>query len=127
MSVHCLLLFNRLELSHRSCRCFVAGSRGAGERTLRTEELAGDVEGFAADDNNLLAVEELLGDDAGETAEEVALAVDNDLETSVLATAIPEPLPPIPQPNSNIARRVVQCVRRAAKVAIVWPLGIAAK
>ena len=48
-------------------------------RTLRSEELAGDVEGFAAHDDDLLAVEELFGDGAGEAAEEVALAVDHDL------------------------------------------------
>ena len=48
-------------------------------RTLRAEELAGDVEGLAADDDDLLAVEELLGDDAGEATEEVALAVNDDL------------------------------------------------
>ena len=41
-------------------------------RTLSPEELAGDVERLAADDNDLLAVEELLGDSAGETSEKVA-------------------------------------------------------
>lgn len=46
---------------------------------LGAEELARDVEGLAADDNDLLAVEELLGDDAGEATKEVALAVDDDL------------------------------------------------
>jgi hypothetical protein len=48
-------------------------------RTLRAEELAGDVEGFAADDDDLLAAEELLGDDAGQAAKQVALAIDHDL------------------------------------------------
>jgi len=48
-------------------------------RTLRAEEFAGDVEGLAADNDDLLAVEELLGNDAGKTAEEMALAVDDDL------------------------------------------------
>ena len=48
-------------------------------RTLRSEELAGDVEGFAADDDDFLAVEQLFGDGAGEAAEEVAFAVDHDL------------------------------------------------
>ena len=48
-------------------------------RTLRAEELARDVEGLAADDNDLLAVEELLGDDAGQAAKQVALAIDHDL------------------------------------------------
>ena len=57
-------------------------------RTLRAEELAGDVEGLAADDDDLLAVEELLGDDAGEATEEVALAVNDDLRSSMLATRV---------------------------------------
>jgi hypothetical protein len=48
-------------------------------RTLRSEELAGDVEGFAADDDDFLAVEELFGDGAGEAAEEVAFAVYHNL------------------------------------------------
>jgi hypothetical protein len=48
-------------------------------RTLRSEELAGDVEGFAADDDDFLAVEQLFGDGAGEAAEEVAFAVYHDL------------------------------------------------
>jgi len=44
---------------------------------LSAEELARDVEGFAADDNDLLTVEELLGDNAGKTTKEVALAVND--------------------------------------------------
>lgn len=44
-------------------------------RTFRAEELPGDVESFAADNDNLLAIEELFGDDAGQTTEEVSLAV----------------------------------------------------
>ena len=47
----------------------------AGGRTLRSKELPGDVESFAAHDDDLLAIEELFGDGAGETAEEVAFAV----------------------------------------------------
>lgn len=46
-------------------------------RTLRAEELAGDVKGLASHDDDLLAVEELLGDGAGEATEQVALAVDD--------------------------------------------------
>lgn len=49
----------------------------SGRRTLRAEELAGDVEGFTSHDNDLLAVEQLLGDSAGKAAEQVALAVDD--------------------------------------------------
>lgn len=47
--------------------------------TLRAEELARDVQSLAADNDNLLAVEELLGNDAGQTAQQVALAIDHDL------------------------------------------------
>lgn len=49
------------------------------ERTLRTEELSGDVEGLAADNNNLLATQQLLGNNAGKTAQKVALAVNDNL------------------------------------------------
>lgn len=49
------------------------------KRTLSAEELAGDVESLAADNNDLLAIEELLGDDAGEATKEMALAIDDDL------------------------------------------------
>ncbi len=58
------------------------------KRTLRAEEFAGDVEGLAADDDDLLAVEELLGDDAGEATEEVALAVDDDLANSNISNRL---------------------------------------
>jgi hypothetical protein len=46
-----------------------------GECTFGAEELAGDVEGFAANDDDLLAIEELFGDGASETSEQVAFAV----------------------------------------------------
>jgi hypothetical protein len=45
---------------------------------LRTEELSRDVEGLAADDNDLLTAKELLGDNRGESAKEMALAIDDD-------------------------------------------------
>ena len=48
-----------------------------GKRTLRAEELAGDVKSLTSHDDDLLAVEELLGDGAGEATEQVALAVDD--------------------------------------------------
>jgi hypothetical protein len=37
-------------------------SMDRGERTLRAEELAGDVQGLASHNDDLLAVEQLLGD-----------------------------------------------------------------
>lgn len=49
-------------------------------RTLRAEELSGDVESLAADDDNLLAAQQLLGNNTGQAAEKVALAIDDDLE-----------------------------------------------
>ena len=49
------------------CVCVCVGGR-----TLGPEELAGDVERLATDNNDLLTVEELLGDSAGETSEKVA-------------------------------------------------------
>jgi hypothetical protein len=51
-----------------------------GRRTLRTEKVAGDVQILAADDDDLLAVEELLGDDTGESTQKVTLAIDDDLK-----------------------------------------------
>lgn len=48
-------------------------------RTLRAEELSRDVESLAADDNDLLAAQQLLGNDTGETTQKVALAVNDDL------------------------------------------------
>lgn len=45
------------------------------QRTLCPEELARDVEGFAAHNDDLLAVQQLLRDRAGETAKQMALAV----------------------------------------------------
>lgn len=49
------------------------------ERTLRTEELAGDVEGLTSHDDDLLAIEQLLGNSAGQATKEVSLAVNDDL------------------------------------------------
>lgn len=49
------------------------------KRTLSAEELAGDVESLAADNNDLLAIEELLGDDGGQATKEMALAINDDL------------------------------------------------
>lgn len=48
-------------------------------RTLRAEELSGDVESLASDDDYLLAVEELLGHCASQTTKEMSLAIDDDL------------------------------------------------
>lgn len=45
---------------------------------LHTEEGARDVDQFSTDDNNLLSRKRLLGDDGGETTEEVSLAVNDD-------------------------------------------------
>ena len=50
------------------------------ERTLSAEELSRDVEGLAANDNDLLSLEELLSNGRGEATEEMALAIDGDLQ-----------------------------------------------
>jgi len=42
---------------------------------LGAEELSRDVEGLTADDNDLLTAKELLGDNRGESAKEMALAI----------------------------------------------------
>lgn len=69
--------------SSSSRRCADIVARKGIKRTLRTEELARDVEGLAADHNDLLAVEKLLGNNAGKTTKEVALAIDDDLAEEV--------------------------------------------
>ena len=51
-------------------------------RTLGPEELSRDVDLFATDDDNLLAVEDLLGHGRGQTTKEMALAVNDNLLTS---------------------------------------------
>lgn len=67
----------------RLCAQWIAilgtGLASGGLRTLSTEELSGDVQGLGADDDDLLAAKQLLGDNAGQTAQEVALAIDDDL------------------------------------------------
>ena len=75
-------------------------------RTLRAEKFAGDVEVLAANDDNLLAAEELLGDDAGQAAKQVALAIDHDLlriAVSILEIPTPNvPFPAAPPPNRSL-------------------------
>jgi len=53
--------------------------------TLRPEELAGDVESFAADYHDLLTIEQLLSHGAGQATKEVPFAIDNSLSTTVEA------------------------------------------
>jgi hypothetical protein len=59
-----------------------------GKRTLRAEELAGDVQGLASHNDDLLAVEQLLGDRGGQATEKVALAID-DLRRVLAGVALP--------------------------------------
>jgi len=47
------------------------------ELQLVSEELTGDVQGLASDNDNLLTVQQLLGDDRSQTTQQVALTVDN--------------------------------------------------
>jgi hypothetical protein len=68
-------------LWYRSCQGDVNGRGKVLEREkvdLVAEETAGYVDLFAPNDDDLLAGEDLFGDDGGETAEEVAFAVDDD-------------------------------------------------
>jgi hypothetical protein len=58
-----------------------------GRRTLRAEELAGDVQGLASHNDDLLAVEQLLGDRGGQATEKVTLAV-NDLRRVLAGVAL---------------------------------------
>lgn len=75
-----------------------------GQRTLSAEELSRDVEGLAADHNDLLAVQELLGHDAGEAAKEMALAIDDDLFEKTVSALLaskhssPSATPPVRLP-----------------------------
>jgi hypothetical protein len=48
-------------------------------RTLRTEELSRDVQSLASHDDDLLAVQQLLGHSTGQPAKEVTLAIYRDL------------------------------------------------
>jgi hypothetical protein len=53
--------------------------------TFCAEEFAGDVDAFTADDDNLLAVEQLLCHCACQAAEQVSFAVHHDLKDDMLA------------------------------------------
>jgi len=66
----------------------VFGSGWVGRRTLSAEELARDVELLAADNNNLLAVQKLLGDSGGQAAKKMALSIDDNLRESALLRRI---------------------------------------
>ena len=57
-------------------------------RTLRAEELAGDVQSLTSHNDNLLAVEQLLSDRGGQATEKVPLAVD-DLDTLLAGVVLP--------------------------------------
>lgn len=71
-------------------RCVGFGSRWVGRRTLSAEELARDVELLAADNNNLLAVQKLLGDSGGQTAKKMTFSIDHDLiQPSVVVLSLP--------------------------------------
>jgi hypothetical protein len=59
--------------------------RAVDGRTLSAEELSRDVEGLAANNNDLLAVQELLGDSAGQATEQVTLSVNDDLYTPFMS------------------------------------------
>jgi hypothetical protein len=60
-------------------------------RTLGAEELSRDVESLATDNYNLLAIEQLLSNRAGQTTEKVSLAIDNDLFVATTAVSLQDP------------------------------------
>lgn len=60
-------------------------------RTFCTEEFARDIESFASDDDDFLAVEQLLGHSTGQTTQEMSLPIDNYLERTPSATTLPGP------------------------------------
>jgi hypothetical protein len=60
-------------------RCVYLESGWVGRRTLSAEELARDVELLAADNNDLLTVQKLLGDSGGQSSEKMTLSIDHDL------------------------------------------------
>jgi hypothetical protein len=61
-------------------------------RTLRTEELSRDVQGLASHNYDLLAIEQLLSNSAGQPTKEVTLAIDRDL-VKIKASAIRSIIP----------------------------------
>ena len=63
-------------------------SMDRGRRTLRAEELAGDVQGLTSHNDDLLAVEQLLSDCGSQATEKVPLAVD-DLGTLLAGVVLP--------------------------------------
>jgi len=75
--------------------CFIFGAMRKlhlrGVPTLGTKELARDVEFFTSDNHNLLAVEDLLGNDAGQPTKKVALGIDDDLLAVQLVFPTPHP------------------------------------
>ena len=71
-----------------------------GRLTLGSEELAGDVESLAAHNDQLLAVEQLLGDGAGKATEEVPFGVNHDLCGRVLLV----PLCPVSGSSARVYR-----------------------
>ena len=105
------------------------GSGWVGRRTLSAEELARDVELLAADNNNLLTVQKLLGDSGGQATEEVALSVDNYLFRALLAmlqessirvssSTAPKPLHPCVLQVGRVRAKVFRgrgCVPQARK------------
>ena len=58
------------------------GARGTkpGGRTLSSEELSGDVQSLTPHNDNLLAVQQLLGHRGSQASEKMPLAIDDDLQ-----------------------------------------------
>ena len=103
------ILFDRSIGAHSVC---VFGSGWVGRRTLSAEELARDVELLAADNNNLLTVQKLLGDSGGQSSEKMSFSIDHDLirpSVAVLSSPIHHlgfyAIPPSVYPPGRAAAR----------------------
>ena len=53
--------------------------RIVGERTFGAEKASRNIDFFATDNDNLLTIQQLLGDDTGKATVQMAFAVNNDL------------------------------------------------
>ena len=60
------------------------------EHTFCPEEFARDVESFASDDDDLLAVQQLLRHSTGQATQEMSLAIDDDLNLTPSVITLPD-------------------------------------
>lgn len=68
-----------LELLLQYSTIYDGNGWSSGAHTLCAEEFAGDVEGFAADNDYFLTIEQLFSHSTGEATQEMSLPIDHDL------------------------------------------------